>query len=268
MNLRLVLTAALLAVVPLTPAFADQDLPPCVAFDVTVGGAGCHMTSEQLFQQVQHAAGTAIRYRVDAMCVEMQDQPVCVNPVRCSAPPDTFKYHVFRSADAGVTWSDVGTVCLGAGQADTLQVITVDRIVREFRRIEWGSAELVIQPPDGKTLVNLATNFFTTTTEPRVQPLSLFGHTVDIEASPASYAWHFGDGDTQSGAAPGAAYPDLEITHSYTQAGVTVTPSVDVTYAGRWRIDGGAWRDIPETLTVPGTAVALQVLSATPHLVG
>ena len=67
-------------------------------------------------------------------------------------------------------------------------------------------AELVIQPPDGKTLVNLKTNFFTTTTEPRVQPVTIFGHTVDIEATPSDYLWRFGDGSTQSGTDSGAAY--------------------------------------------------------------
>jgi hypothetical protein len=43
---------------------------------------------------------------------------------------------------------------------------------------------------------------------------------------------------------------------------------VDVTYQGRYRVDDGPWQDIPETLTVDGTPASLQVLSATPHLVG
>ena len=37
---------------------------------------------------------------------------------------------------------------------------------------------------------------------------------------------------------------------------------------GRYRVDGGDWVPIPDTLTVAGTPVDLQVLSATPHLVG
>ena len=56
--------------------------------------------------------------------------------------------------------------------------------------------------------------------------------------------------------------------HVYTDAGVTVHPSVDVTYRGRYRVEGGRWFTIPERLTVPGDAVALEVVSARVHLVG
>ncbi len=66
---------------------------------------------------------------------------------------------------------------------------------------------------------------------------------------------------------PGAPYPDLRITHRYARVG-GVRPSVDTTYAGRYRVGNGTWRAIPDTLTVPGPAVDLQVVSATPHLVG
>ena len=45
-------------------------------------------------------------------------------------------------------------------------------------------------------------------------------------------------------------------------------PSLDTTYAGRYRVGNGPWRTIPDTLTVPGAPVDLQVVSATPHLVG
>ena len=75
---------------------------------------------------------------------------------------------------------------------------------------------------------------------------------MDIEATPVTYTWHFGDGTEESGSDPGAAYPDLRVTHVYDEAGVTVSPSVDVTYHGRFRVDGGAWTDIPEELTVAG----------------
>jgi hypothetical protein len=47
-----------------------------------------------------------------------------------------------------------------------------------------------------------------------------------------------------------------------------VAPSVDTTYSGRYRVGNGRWQTIPDTLTVPGAPVGLQVVSATPHLVG
>lgn len=251
-----------------SPARADDELPICDKGDVGLGGLACQQTVEELMLLIQQAAGTTIRYRVAPMCIEMQDQPVCINAVECSSPPNTFKYHVFRSEDSGATWQEVASVCLGEDDADSLQVITEMRIIREFRHIAWPEADLVIQPPDGRTLVNLKTNFYTTTTQPKIQSVTIFGSVVEIEATPASYTWHFGDGSTASGTEPGDKYPNLEVTHTYVKADVTVRPSVDVTYSGSWRIDGGDWHDIDETLTVEGSRVELQVLTATPHLVG
>jgi hypothetical protein len=159
-----------------------------------------------------------------------------------------------------------GTVCLPTDFE--VEVITPGRVLHEMKRMTWPAAELSIQPPDGRTLVNFKTNFFTTTTEPDTQTITLLGQRVEIEATPVSYTWHFGDGEKQSGADPGAPYPNLDVTHTYRKAEVTVRPSVDVTYHGRFRVNGGQWQDIPETLTVAGTPTQLQVLTATPHLVG
>lgn len=66
---------------------------------------------------------------------------------------------------------------------------------------------------------------------------------------------------------PGAPYPDLTVTHAYRYAPATVHPWVDTTYAGRYRLDGGAWQDIPGSLTVPGEPQALQVVEAEAKLV-
>ena len=266
MRALIVLLVAAALAIP-AQADADQDPPPCPTTNAALGYAGCQWAVDQLHIQIQQSAGTTIRYRVAPMCVEMQEQHVCINPLRCSAPPNTLSYHVFRSEDSGLTWTEMGSVCLGESDADSLRVITETRIIREFRRIDWPAADLVIQPPDGRTLVNLKTNFYTNTTKPRVQPVDIAGHTVEIEATPASYTWQFGDGSTASGTEPGDEYPNLQVTHTYVEADVTVRPSVDVTYSGRWRIDGGEWHDIDETLTVEGTPVALEVLTATPHLV-
>jgi hypothetical protein len=227
----------------------------------------CHYSGEQ-FHVMTHEHVDGVSYSIRPMCVETQDVVgSCINQQTCEAPPDTWKYMVFRSSPGNphVPW---GTVCLDIDTAEEFDVITPSKVLEEMQALEWPSAELVIQPPDGRTLVNLPTNFLTTTTQPTSQTITLLGQSVEIEASPVSYAWHFGDGASQEGADPGAAYPDLRITHTYVEADVTVTPSVDVTYQGRYRVEDGPWQDIPETLTVDGTPVSLQVLSATPHLVG
>jgi len=140
-------------------------------------------------------------------------------------------------------------------------------VERAFRRLSWPASPLVVQPPKGRTLVNFDTNFFTTNSHPTTRTVTLIGQPVTIEATPTQYTWHFGDGIQLTTTDSGAPYPDLRITHRYTQV-ADVRPSVDTTYSGRFRVGGGAWQDISDTLTVAGSPVALEVVSATPHLVG
>jgi len=47
-----------------------------------------------------------------------------------------------------------------------------------------------------------------------------------------------------------------------------VQPSVDVTYTARFRVNGGAWRDVPGTVTITGPATGLRVSEATAVLSG
>jgi hypothetical protein len=48
----------------------------------------------------------------------------------------------------------------------------------------------------------------------------------------------------------------------------TVTPSVQVTYTARFRVEGGAWQQIPQTVTVDGPPTSLRVVEGTAVLSG
>jgi PKD domain-containing protein len=191
----------------------------------------------------------------------------CLNPRQCMAPAGTILYWIARSNDGGATWFWHARTCLNDDERDSLQVVSWRQVWMSMKKLRWPEANLTIQPPGGRTLVNFETNFLTNTTQATVQTVTLLGRRVEIEATPVDYTWHFGDGGTQSGPDPGAGYPDLRITHVYREA-AEVTPSVDVTYHGRFRVNDAAWQDIPEELTVQGSPVALEVLTATPRLVG
>jgi hypothetical protein len=43
---------------------------------------------------------------------------------------------------------------------------------------------------------------------------------------------------------------------------------VDTTYSADWRVNGGAWQPVNGTVTIPGAPVALDVVEASPTLVG
>ena len=125
---------------------------------------------------------------------------------------------------------------------------------------------LQVQPSNGRTLVNFDTNFFAEA-QPVDIPMNLLGQHVDLHAVPSRFSWWFGDGESLVTSEPGAPYPDLEVTHRYLKKG-QVAPSVDTTYIATYRVNGGRSIDVKGEVTIPGVPVDLQVLTATPTLVG
>ncbi|MFW6869319.1 PKD domain-containing protein [Nocardioides sp. CPCC 206347] len=147
------------------------------------------------------------------------------------------------------------------------EVLTVSIVRTAFAELKLPAAKLVIQPPDGLTLVNFDTNFYTTSTRPISRTVTLLGQQVTLEATPAEFHWIFGDGQSLATSEPGAPYPDLTITHNYLRTG-TYQPSLDTVFTGRFRVGGGPWRQIPGTVTINGAGQALRAIEAQPKLVG
>lgn len=138
-------------------------------------------------------------------------------------------------------------------------------VLTAFRRLKWPASKLTIQPPDGQTLVNFDTNFYTADDEPITRRVTLLGQRITIEATPIEYTWHFGDDTSLTTTKPGHAYPRLSITNNYLKTG-TYQPSLDTTYGGRYRVGNNSWHDIPGTVTVTGTPQNLEAIEARPIL--
>lgn len=139
-------------------------------------------------------------------------------------------------------------------------------MLAEIRRVGVPGAE--VHAPN-YTLVNLDTSFYTDP-EPINRGVTIIGYDVDVEVAPSAYTWHWGDGTTEATDLPGRPYPATDVTHTYSQAtkdGGPLTLTVDVNYSARYRVDGGAWLDIPKSITVPGPATALPVKQASAVLV-
>lgn len=144
--------------------------------------------------------------------------------------------------------------------------ITNALVLRALRRIDLPQSELSVQPTNGRTLVNFDTNFYTEQ-GPFTRTVRLLGQRVELRIWPSQYRWVFGDGDDLASESAGAPYPHLLVTHDYRRAG-SVSPRVDTTYAARFRVNGGPWRDVDGTVTIPGDPVGLDVVEAGPVLVG
>lgn len=149
---------------------------------------------------------------------------------------------------------------------DAEDFVTPGLVAAAFQQIPLPASELRVQPANGRTLVNFATNFYTDG-EPFDRTVTLLGQRVDLHIVPSEFGWRFGDGEVLATADAGAAYPDLRITHDYQRQG-PVQPAVDTTYTATYRVNGGTWAPVPGSVTIPGVPVGLEVLTATPTLVG
>lgn len=209
-----------------------------------------------------------IEYKWRPACTQSQQtgQSFCQGVTSCGGP-DTSRRNLYaRPSGGGGTWELVTSGCgsPGGDAPDPRPQVTPGRVLEEVRTIGLPDVEIQIQP-DEATLVNFETIFYTE--EPTFErSIDLLGYDVDIEATPTSYTWHAGDGTTWRTGGPGKPYPSKQIVHTYTDAHVTVHPSVDVTYRVTFRVDGGRWRSVGQELTAEGDVADLRVKEAAPVL--
>jgi hypothetical protein len=144
--------------------------------------------------------------------------------------------------------------------------VTQAVVLTALRRIGLPSLRARTQP-QGKTLVNFATIFYTRP-QAFTRTVTLLGRRVQIHATPSSFLWHYGDGAGDTTATPGAPYPAKDVTHYYAQAHRTVQTSVDVTYSAQFRVGNGAWQTIPGAVTIAGPTAPLRISEATAVLSG
>jgi hypothetical protein len=166
---------------------------------------------------------------------------------------------------AVTAWQVAGAECVSseiAGNPDANLLL-----LRTFRdRVKLLAATVEVQPSSGRTLVNLDTIFYTKNRSETVTGIDVLGRSVDLRLTAVAYRWSFGDGQATTTAGPGRPYPSKDVSHRYSASGV-VAPRVDVTYTGRYRIDGGRWIDIAGDATVTGPTVPLTVVEARSELV-
>jgi hypothetical protein len=149
---------------------------------------------------------------------------------------------------------------------DLRRTMTWRDVLTEVRTITIPATE--VEAPS-YTLVNLDTTFYT---EPSTieRTLTILGYTVDVTITPSSYTWHWGDRTTTTTTEPGEPYPSDDVTHTYvhaTHGAHSRSLSVDVTYQVRYRVDGGTWATIPDTITIDGPTTELPIRQASAVLV-
>jgi hypothetical protein len=171
--------------------------------------------------------------------------------------PDQIGYLAERRLEAQPesAWQPYDEVCI----APDLPVVTPGLVLDEVRRI--GLPPMSVQAPP-ETFVNYQTVVYTQA-DTFARTVTLLGFTVDIEATPLQFLWTYGDGATETTTTAGRPYPATDITHTWTDAHRTFHPSVDVTYQIRFRVGGGAWQTLADTITIQGPDGDVRIREAT-----
>lgn len=137
-------------------------------------------------------------------------------------------------------------------------------IERAIREVPMRALELHVQP-DGRTLVNVDTIFYTESSTVW-RTVALLGHQVRLVCRPVRFTWVHGDGSQRSTSEPGRPYPAKDVTHQYERPETDLQARVDTTYRVRYSVDGGGWSGLDEMLTAPGPTSVVDVDEATPVL--
>lgn len=171
-------------------------------------------------------------------------------------------------------WTKIGTTCLAEGLPG--KALPSLAMIREaFHTTNWATATVDSQPEGNVTLVNLPTYFRVTWSTKgfgpgevdRVDPTTMLGAQVSIRPRLVGFTYHFGDG-TSSGPtrSTGGVWPDGDIVHTYTKRG-EMPARVEVEWGADFRINGGEWTRLPDTITVDQPVTSIQVREARAVLV-
>ncbi|KRF39485.1 hypothetical protein ASG96_14430 [Terrabacter sp. Soil810] len=163
---------------------------------------------------------------------------------------------------------NVGSTCLPQMVPGAAPMPTVEMIVEAFHRTAWAKASISTQPKGNTTLVGLKTFYaaqwagkgFEPGEIDSIDPATMFGFNVEIRPRLESFIYRFGDGSSFGPrTSTGGVYPDGDVVHAYARPGRYDT-YVDVTFGAQFRINGGAWVDIPDKVTVrqPSTTVTVR----------
>jgi hypothetical protein len=200
----------------------------------------------------------------------LRDSYGCSEAAQCGGNGTAWvSYGVLPSGER----EDLGSFCDEPGDAaPDAPGLTLAVIAQAFRQVPLPASTISIQPPGGKTLVNLPT-ILSTDAAAFTESVTLLGQSVTLDITPVSYRWVHGDGTEQTSDWAGVRYAKRRpmgayLSHTYLRADHGLPARVDTTWSARFSVNGGPWQPVPDTVTIEGAPVDLEVVEASPILVG
>ena len=134
--------------------------------------------------------------------------------------------------------------------------------IEDVRRIGLPPGTATVQPDTGQVAINLPVNLYLTAGTV-TRTVDILGFPVTIRATPASYRWDTGDGTVIGPTTnPGAPWPGMTVTHTYTQPGnyaITLT----TTYTAEYAVADLGFQPIAGTVDIASPAAPVTALAGT-----
>ena len=125
---------------------------------------------------------------------------------------------------------------------------------------------ITLQPPGATVLLHMPLIAYTNPTT-RTLTTSVGGTAVDVEVTPATYTWNWGDGTTFSTTDPGNPYPNQSVTHLYAATADNVVVSLTTTWTARFKPSGAAdWQPVDGYVTTTQSAPPFNIRRLIPYL--
>ena len=85
--------------------------------------------------------------------------------------------------------------------------------------------------------------------------ITLLGTAIEVEATPVSFNWDWGDGQSFDTTDPGTPYPKYSVSHAYEVTGDGYVIRLRTSWSARWRIAGQSqWHQVNGTVTTTETS--------------
>ena len=144
-------------------------------------------------------------------------------------------------------------------------VVPVVVSARDVASLMVDGSGITRQPPGTTARVDMDLIAYT---DPSTRSLSttVAGTLVEVEATPASYHWDWGDATTTTTTSPGAPWPHQTVTHRYHHPQTGVHLTLTTTWTARYRPQDGTWHDVQGTVTTTQTSDTFNLVDTTTHL--
>jgi len=143
---------------------------------------------------------------------------------------------------------------------------TITITTREAATLIAQGSGITRQPPGAQVIISKAFIVYTNP-NPRYQTTTILGTTVEVEFTPTSYTWNWGDNTTLTTTDPGHPYPHQTVTHHYQHTAKNITTTLTTTWTTRYRPAGDQnWRTIDGTITTTETSTPYDLVRITSYL--